>query len=104
MNLSGTMSIEIGGNLSDVTMEQTQTTTVKTSDENPILKKSPSISMSVRYRPHLSAKCVDWRPSLAAMLTQTRILVSILAATFWPFPHSAFSPEISPCNGAGSAG
>ena len=25
----------------------------------------------------LSAKCVGWRPSLAAMLTQTRILVSI---------------------------
>ena len=34
MNLSGTMSIEIGGKPSEVTMEQTQTTTFKTTDEN----------------------------------------------------------------------
>jgi hypothetical protein len=33
------MSIEIGGKPSEVTMEQTQTTTFKTSGENPILKK-----------------------------------------------------------------
>ena len=39
MNLSGTMSIEIGGKPSEVTIEQTQTTTFKTSGENPILKK-----------------------------------------------------------------
>jgi hypothetical protein len=40
MNLSGTMTIEISGNPSEVTIDQTQTTTVKTSDENPIPKKS----------------------------------------------------------------
>jgi Family of unknown function (DUF6263) len=40
MKLAGTLTIEIGGMSSDVTLDQTQTTTVKTSDENPIAKKS----------------------------------------------------------------
>jgi hypothetical protein len=39
MKLAGTLTIEIGGMSSDVTLDQTQTTTVKTSDENPIGKK-----------------------------------------------------------------
>jgi hypothetical protein len=39
MKLAGTLTIEIGGMSSDVTLDQTQTTTVKTSDENPIPKK-----------------------------------------------------------------
>ena len=39
MKLSGTMTIEIGGTASEETMDQTQTTTVRTSDENPIGKK-----------------------------------------------------------------
>src|SRR5260370_10398889 len=40
MKLAGTLTIDIGGMSSDVTLDQTQTTTVKTSDENPIPKKS----------------------------------------------------------------
>jgi len=39
MKMAGTLTIEIGGMSSDVTLDQTQTTTVKTSDENPIGKK-----------------------------------------------------------------
>jgi len=39
MKLAGTLTIEIGGMSSDVTLDQTQTTTVKTTDENPIQKK-----------------------------------------------------------------
>jgi hypothetical protein len=39
MKLAGTLTIEIGGMASDVTLDQTQTTTVKTTDENPIAKK-----------------------------------------------------------------
>ena len=40
MHLTGTLTIEIGGMASDVTLDQTQTTKVKTTDENPIGKKS----------------------------------------------------------------
>jgi hypothetical protein len=39
MKLAGTLNIEIGGMASDVTLDQTQTTTVKTTDENPIPAK-----------------------------------------------------------------
>jgi len=39
MKMAGTLTIEIGGMSSDVTLDQTQTTTVKTSDENPITPK-----------------------------------------------------------------
>jgi hypothetical protein len=39
MKMAGTLTIEIGGMSSDVTLDQTQTTTVKTLDENPIGKK-----------------------------------------------------------------
>ena len=39
MKLTGTLTIEIGGTASDVTLDQTQTTTVKTTDENPISTK-----------------------------------------------------------------
>jgi hypothetical protein len=39
MKLGGTLTIEIGGMSSDVTLDQTQETKVKTSDENPIAKK-----------------------------------------------------------------
>jgi hypothetical protein len=39
MKLAGTLTIEIGGMSSDVTLDQTQTTTVKTTDTNPIRKK-----------------------------------------------------------------
>jgi len=39
LRLAGRLTIEIGGMSSDVTLDQTQTTTVKTSDENPIGKK-----------------------------------------------------------------
>jgi hypothetical protein len=37
--LAGKLSIEIGGMTSSVDLDQTQTTTVKTTDENPISKK-----------------------------------------------------------------
>jgi hypothetical protein len=39
MHLAGTMTIEIGGMASDVTLVQTQTTKIKTMVENPIGKK-----------------------------------------------------------------
>ena len=39
MKLTGTLTIEIGGTASDVTLDQTQTTTVKTTDENPLSTK-----------------------------------------------------------------
>jgi hypothetical protein len=39
MKLTGTLEIEIGGTASSVTLDQTQTTKVKTTDENPIGKK-----------------------------------------------------------------
>jgi Family of unknown function (DUF6263) len=38
--LTGNLSIEIGGMASSVDLDQTQTTTVKTSDDNPIKKSS----------------------------------------------------------------
>ncbi len=40
VKLAGTLSIEIGGMTSEVTLNQDQTTTVKTTDENPIKKGS----------------------------------------------------------------
>jgi len=39
MHLTGTLTIEIGGAASDVTLDQTQTTKIKTTVENPIGKK-----------------------------------------------------------------
>jgi hypothetical protein len=39
MHLAGTLTIEISGMSSEVTLDQTQTTKVKTTDENPIPKK-----------------------------------------------------------------
>jgi hypothetical protein len=39
MHLAGTLTIDIGGMASEVTLDQTQTTKVKTTDENPIQKK-----------------------------------------------------------------
>jgi hypothetical protein len=38
VNLEGKLSIEIGGQTTEVTLKQTQTTTVKTTTENPIKK------------------------------------------------------------------
>jgi hypothetical protein len=40
LKLDGKLSIEIGGMTTDVDLSQTQTTTVKTSDENPVAKKT----------------------------------------------------------------
>lgn len=40
LKLDGKLSIDIGGMVTDVDLSQTQTTTVKTTDENPLTKKS----------------------------------------------------------------
>ena len=40
LKLDGKLSIEIGGMTTDVDLSQTQTTNVKTTDDNPLTKKS----------------------------------------------------------------
>jgi hypothetical protein len=40
VELSGELSIEIGGQVTTVKLDQTQTTTVKTTDDNPVKKKA----------------------------------------------------------------
>jgi phage tail tube protein FII len=39
LKLDGTLSIEIGGNTTEVTLSQEQKTTIKTTDDNPVQKK-----------------------------------------------------------------
>jgi hypothetical protein len=39
MKLTGIMTIDIGGTASEVTLDQAQITTVKTSEKNPIQRK-----------------------------------------------------------------
>ena len=38
LKLAGTLKIEISGMATEVSLEQTQTTTLKTTDENPVKK------------------------------------------------------------------
>jgi hypothetical protein len=42
LKLEGTLKIDISGMTSDVTLDQTQNTSVKTTDDNPVKKKSTS--------------------------------------------------------------